>query len=95
MDGIKVREVSGDEEKSSQQIEQELLDKHDADFNESNDDGVAKVVIPDNTPGMIEILILLMTYLSKGKVMMIFQKMCRLFLSSSKILVEVLRILLN
>jgi hypothetical protein len=29
MDGIKVREVSGDQEKSSQQIEQELLAKHE------------------------------------------------------------------
>ena len=29
MDGIKVREVSGDEQKSSQQIEQELLAKHE------------------------------------------------------------------
>ena len=29
MEGIKVREVSGEEEKSSQQIEQELLAKHD------------------------------------------------------------------
>ena len=54
MDGIKVREVSGDEEKSSQQIEQELLEKHDTDFNESNDDGVDKVVIPDNTPEEVD-----------------------------------------
>lgn len=45
MDGIKVREVSGDEQKSSQQIEQELLAKHE----ENVDDGVEKVTLNEPT----------------------------------------------
>ena len=45
MDGIKVREVSGDEQKSSQQIEQELLAKHEGNV----DDGVEKVTLNEPT----------------------------------------------
>ena len=36
MDGIKVREVSAEPEKSKQQIEAELLEKHEAQFEDSD-----------------------------------------------------------
>ena len=44
---IKVREVSGNEERSVQEVEQELLDKHEEKHNE--------VVSENETPEQIEV----------------------------------------
>ena len=54
MDVIKVREVSGEDEKSSQQIEAELLEKHEEQFEDAQkpqDTVTVKLAdVEDNTP---------------------------------------------
>jgi len=57
MDGIKVREVSSDEEKSSQQIEQELLNKHEQqnEGTETPQDENVEVVIEGATEATNEV----------------------------------------
>ncbi len=51
MDGIKVREVSAEPEKSKQQIEAELLEKHEQKFEDTEkpQDSVESVVVDDTT----------------------------------------------